>query len=92
MSDPRERGFSYGVGWGSAPKPALYHQAVQTCRALTSHAVYVSNLAWRLEMKIKEVRIASNDAERERALRELATEMERYPAQIQLAPRVPARM
>lgn len=28
MNDnPRAKGFNYGIGWGSTPKPPIYHKA-----------------------------------------------------------------
>lgn len=73
--DPRLSGFNYAQGWGNSPKPPLYHQAMSICRALNERIVQLSAQAWQLEMKIRDVRLASSAPEKCRELQALAEEI-----------------
>ena len=49
-SDPRTRGFNYGVGWGSDPKPPVFLTAAKLARDLGKRAAELNREAWALEM------------------------------------------
>ncbi len=67
-SGPRTKGFNYGIGWGSAPKPPIYLSALALARTLTRRAVRMSQEAWVLEMACREVRLASSATEKRIAM------------------------
>jgi hypothetical protein len=67
----RTRGFNYGEGWGSAPKPAIYDQAVDLARRLGLQAMEASRAAWRVEHAARAVRLAETDLEKSRAISSL---------------------
>ena len=83
MSDPRERGFNYGRGWGAAPKPPVFLHATVLARRLGQEAVEKSAQAWALEMALKNVRIATTGAEKAAAVAALARELLRLEALIE---------
>ena len=76
MSDPRHHGFNYASGWGPASKPPIYHQASKVARLLSQEAARASAQAWKLELALWRVRIASTGVEKAAAVAELATELE----------------
>ena len=71
MSDPRDAGFNYGRGWGSAPKPPIYLEAMKLSRELNRQRMILSQKAWALDMALWHVRIASLGSEKAAAVREL---------------------
>jgi len=77
MCEPREQGFNYGRGWGSTPKPPVYDRATKVARRLGQEATEKSAQAWRLEMALWKVRIASTEIEKAGAVANLAVELER---------------
>ena len=77
MSDPRDRGFNYGTGWGSGPKPPLYLEAAKRSRALNAEARASSARAWSLEMALWRGRIATTGVEKAGAMMDLALELDR---------------
>ncbi|HWA92089.1 MAG TPA: hypothetical protein VG889_18765 [Rhizomicrobium sp.] len=77
MSDPRERGFNYGKGWGSAPKPPIFLHATKLAHQLGQQAMALSARAWALEMALRNVRLATTGVEKVIAVRELERETER---------------
>jgi hypothetical protein len=77
MSDPRDLGFNYGTGWGSAPKPPIYLLAIKLARRLGQDAVEKSAQAWALEMALRNVRLATTGVEKAVAVVELARQMEK---------------
>jgi hypothetical protein len=79
--DPRDRGFNYGRGWGSDPKPPLYHTATIKCRQLSEQANRLSQEAWDLEHALWVVRIASTGEEKAIAMNHLAEKMAKYQDQ-----------
>ena len=66
--DPRARGFNYGEGWGNAPKPAIYGQAVELARRLGLQAMEASRAAWQAEHAVRAVRLAETDLEKSTAI------------------------
>ena len=80
MSDPRERGFNYGRGWGTAPKPPVFLNATQLARKLGREVAEKSAQAWALEMALKNVRIATTGAEKAAAVAALEREMRKLGA------------
>lgn len=72
QDDPRDKGFNYGKGWGSDPKPFLYHQAMKLSRILNQEAQEASKRAWQLEHALWRVRIATTGVEKAAALKELS--------------------
>jgi hypothetical protein len=69
--DPRADGFNYGAGWGTEPKPPVYHTAMQLARDLGKRAMKMSRDAWELEMAVRHVRIASMGVEKSQAMQKL---------------------
>jgi hypothetical protein len=77
MSDPRERGFNYGRGWGSAPKPPVFLHATKVAHKLGKQATEMSARAWALEMALRNVRLATTGVEKAIAVAELERELAR---------------
>ena len=77
MSDPRDLGFNYGKGWGNQPKPPVYLQAMKLARNLSEEAVEKSAQAWKLEMALRNVRLATTGVEKAVAVAELAAELDK---------------
>lgn len=77
MSDPREQGFNYASGWGSAPKPPLYHHASKLARQLGQEAIQKSAQAWQLDLALWKVRIATTGADKAQAMAALAIALEK---------------
>lgn len=78
--DPRIRGFNYGRGWGSAPKPPVYQAAAQLALDLARCARVISDRWWELEMKLRDVRLAGTPEEKERSITALAQAYAQYEA------------
>jgi hypothetical protein len=78
LVDPRARGFNYGPGWGTAPKPAIYHTADAIAFVLRNQAGQISKQAWSLDMALRNVRLASTDQEKVRAVVALELEVAKY--------------
>jgi len=77
MSDPRDLGFNYSTGWGSAPKPPVYLHATLIARRLGQEVVERSAQAWALEMALRNVRLASSGVEKAMAVAALAAQLEK---------------
>lgn len=78
MSDPREAGFNYGKGWGSAPKPPIYLEAAKLARQLNKESALISARAWALELALWRVRIATTGVEKAMAVAELFAEVQKF--------------
>ncbi|MDB5580968.1 MAG: hypothetical protein JWR80_6144 [Bradyrhizobium sp.] len=78
MIDPRSLGFNYGSSWGTQPKPPVYHAAVKVAFTLQRQAREISDKAWRLEMVIRNVRLAGTAAERTQAVARLEKALADY--------------
>jgi hypothetical protein len=76
--DPRTLGFNYGPGWGNAPKPPVYQTAIQIAYVLTRQARVISDAAWKLEIAIRRVRLASSDEEKEMMVAQLEAALEQH--------------
>lgn len=77
-ADPRLAGFNYGAGWGSDPKPPIYHQAEAVARALGEEMMRLSREQWGLEMALRRVRLAQWPREKAIAVAALEVSMEKY--------------
>lgn len=77
-----QNGFNYGRGWGDAPKPPIYQEAMKRCRDLSEEATRMSAKAWALEMALWRVRIATTGPEKAIAMMELLVELDRQRMQI----------
>lgn len=75
---PRQRGYNYGEGWGSDPKPPIYLEAAKLARVLNQEANLKSMEAWALEMAIREVRLAETGVEKAAAVNALHQKMASY--------------
>jgi hypothetical protein len=75
MCDPRDLGFNYSTGWGSAPKPPVYLYAMKLARQLGQEVVEKSAQAWALEMALRNVRLATTGAEKAVAVAALVSQM-----------------
>lgn len=71
--DPRTLGFSYGVGWGGAPKPPIYQTAAKLANALRKQSAGLGALSWELDMRLREVRLATLGCEKAAAVAKLKT-------------------
>lgn len=78
LIDPRMLGFNYSSGWGSGPKPPVYHLAMKVAQALSQHATKMGKNAWELEMAIRDVRLATTGAEKSRAVATLEEVLDKY--------------
>jgi hypothetical protein len=78
MSDPRDLGFNYGPGWGSQPKPPVYLRAAKLSRVLARRLAEQSAKAWRLEMALRNVRLATTGVEKAIAITELSSELAQF--------------
>ncbi len=78
--DPRSRGFNYGAGWGTAPKPPVFHAASKLARDLAACARVMSDQAWALEMLLRDVRLAHTAPEKAAAVNRLAIKYAEYEA------------
>jgi len=78
MIDPRSIGFNYGSSWGAQPKPPVYHAAMKVAFVLQRQAREISDKAWRLEMVIRNVRLAGTARERTRAVARLEKALADY--------------
>jgi hypothetical protein len=83
--NPRAKGFNYGIGWGSTPKPPIYHEAEELARILGRAAIVASRKAWSLEMAIRTVRLAETPSEKIAAVSALTELMLQYQPQLQAA-------
>lgn len=83
--NPRANGFNYGVGWGSTPKPPIYHEAQELALIFNRAANTASRKAWALEMAIRTVRLAETDKEKEAAVLSLTELMLQYLPRLQAA-------
>jgi hypothetical protein len=83
MSDPREAGFNYAKGWGSAPKPPIYLAAAKLTRQLNQESALISARAWALELALWRVRMATTGVEKAVAVAELAAEVKKFAASAQ---------
>jgi hypothetical protein len=61
---PRANGFNYGTGWGKAPKPPIYFDAVRLSIALDQISHDASARAWRLTTALRAVRLAETPTEK----------------------------
>ena len=77
-SNPRKRGFNYGVGWGSEPKPPLYIASLLRARFIRLEAQKISAAAWDFEMAIRNVRLAETGVEKAKALAALEVEYAKH--------------
>jgi hypothetical protein len=77
MNDPRDLGFNYGIGWGSARKPPSYLYAAKLARKLGQEAMQKSAQAWALEMALRNVRLATTGVEKAVACAALTAELEK---------------
>jgi hypothetical protein len=73
MNDPRDDGFNYGRGWGSDPKPPTYLFGMAMARRMGQALILQSKRLWRLEMALRNVRVASTGAEKATAVAALRT-------------------
>ena len=80
-SDPRTRGFNYGVGWGSDPKPPVFLTAAKLARDLGKRAAELNREAWALEMAVRHVRVACTIPEKAQAIAKLEAMLSKYPTQ-----------
>lgn len=80
-TDPRMQGFNYGTGWGSEPKPPIYHVAAKLARDLGKRATELNHEAWELEMAVRHVRVACLGTEKSQAVAKLETLMQKYETQ-----------
>jgi hypothetical protein len=78
MNDPRDKGFNYGSGWGSGPKPPAYATAVILARKLGQRAIEMSRQAWAFEMRLRSIRLASTSVEKIAAVQTLEVELREY--------------
>lgn len=79
-TDPRAAGFNYGVGWGSAPKPAEYFRLENRARDMRANAQALNARLWAVEMALRNLRLASTPQEKEKAVSDLR-EMEEHWAE-----------
>lgn len=75
--DPRALGFSYNAQ-NESRKPAFFKTAEKIAFMLGRQAGELEQQAWDLEMAIKDVRIASNTAEKTMALADLEKELAKH--------------
>ncbi|MDR6305226.1 hypothetical protein GGQ85_002946 [Nitrobacter vulgaris] len=79
MNDnPRAKGFNYGIGWGSAPKPPIYDKARELALVFNKIANAAVKKAWALEMAIRTVRLAETETEKRCAVAALIELMLQY--------------
>lgn len=78
MQDPRQAGYNYGQGWGSAPKPPIYFEGMKRAQVLNEEATQKQSEAWALEMALRDVRLATTDEEKVEAGAALHDAMGKY--------------
>ena len=71
INDPRSEGFNYSEGWGGDPKPPVYATALHLAHELRAHASLLSDRAWKLDMAIRDVRLATLGWEKSLAVHKL---------------------
>ena len=76
--NPRAKGFNYGIGWGSTPKPPIYHKAQELALVFNRIANAATKKAWALEMAIRTVRLAETETEKRCAISALIELMLQY--------------
>lgn len=77
-SNPREKGFNYGVGSGSGPKPPLYIASFPVLRIVRGNLQKQVAEAWAFEMAHRAVRLAENGVEMAMALAALEIEYAKH--------------
>lgn len=77
VGDPRRNGFNY-AGWGADPKPPIYQAAQKIALVLSQRATAAQQESWALEMKIRDIRLATSSVEKNQAVQRLEAAVAKY--------------
>lgn len=76
--DPRDLGFNYGSPSQAGERAPVYYEAMKIAEQLGKEASRASDLAWQLQMAIRDVRLACTPQELEQATARLEDKLTPY--------------